>query len=142
MLRNEIEGNCIPGVGCVVLLIQVLHRELGHVQPGTGHVKVPVKYRALVFKPLVGEVMDTVITECSELGILSTCGPLQTFVTLSHLGNFTYDNGSWVDRETNMVLKPNVEVRQRITGVKYQVHMIAAVGVIDQDYLGPLCTEL
>lgn len=82
MLRNEIEGHCIPGVGFIVTLIQILQRKKGMVQPGTGHVKVPVQYRALVFKPLTGEVMDTIITECLPLGIMCTCGPLKCFVTL------------------------------------------------------------
>eukprot|EP00915_Cephaloidophora_sp_WS-2016_P010191 GHVH01014767.1.p1 GENE.GHVH01014767.1~~GHVH01014767.1.p1 ORF type:complete len:170 (+),score=16.08 GHVH01014767.1:57-566(+) len=140
-LRADMEGNCQPNIGFVIAVIQVLHREKGIVQPGTGSVKVTVKYRALVFNPQRGEVMDAVITEINSLGVFCSCGPLKIFITQQHLGNYEHGKDCWSDRDSDAKLKPGTEVRLRIQGVKYETSSIAAVARIDEDFLGPMTKE-
>ena len=36
---------------------------LGIIQPGQGYVVYPVKYKAIVFRPFKGEVLDAVVTQ-------------------------------------------------------------------------------
>ena len=37
----------------------------GLIQPGQGFVVYPVKYKAIVFRPFKGEVLDAVVTQVS-----------------------------------------------------------------------------
>jgi DNA-directed RNA polymerase II subunit RPB7 len=40
--------------------------ELGIIQPGQGFVVYPIKYKAIVFRPFKGEVLDAVVTQVIE----------------------------------------------------------------------------
>ena len=39
----------------------------GIIQPGQGFVVYPVKYKAIVFRPFKGEVLDAVVTQVQNL---------------------------------------------------------------------------
>jgi len=42
----------------------------GIIQPGQGFVVYPVKYKAIVFRPFKGEVLDAVVTQVSNRPVL------------------------------------------------------------------------
>jgi DNA-directed RNA polymerase II subunit RPB7 len=42
----------------------------GLIQPGRGFVVYPVKYKAIVFRPFKGEVLDAVVTQVNKVGYL------------------------------------------------------------------------
>lgn len=39
----------------------------GFIQPGRGFVVYPVKYKAIVFRPFKGEVLDAVVTQVNKV---------------------------------------------------------------------------
>lgn len=39
----------------------------GKVVPGTGFVKYPIKYKAILFRPFKGEVVDAVVTQVNKV---------------------------------------------------------------------------
>ena len=39
----------------------------GLIQPGRGFVVYPVKYKAIVFRPFKGEVLDAVVTQVNKV---------------------------------------------------------------------------
>lgn len=39
----------------------------GVIQPGRGFVLYPVKYKAIVFRPFKGEVVDAVVTQVNKV---------------------------------------------------------------------------
>ena len=39
----------------------------GMIQPGRGFVLYPVKYKAIVFRPFKGEVVDAVVTQVNKV---------------------------------------------------------------------------
>ena len=41
----------------------------GLIQPGRGFVVYPVKYKAIVFRPFKGEVLDAVVTQVNKVGV-------------------------------------------------------------------------
>jgi DNA-directed RNA polymerase II subunit RPB7 len=49
------------GVAVIFALIGLLLS--GIIQPGQGFVVYPVKYKAIVFRPFKGEVLDAVVTQ-------------------------------------------------------------------------------
>jgi hypothetical protein len=54
---------------------------LGKINDGTGMVTFPVAYRAIVFRPFKGEVVDAVVTQVNKMGFMAEVGPLQVFVS-------------------------------------------------------------
>jgi DNA-directed RNA polymerase subunit E'/Rpb7 len=53
----------------------------GRVQDTSGEVIYKVKFKALVFKPFKGEILDGVITEVTDNGIMIETGPLRSFIS-------------------------------------------------------------
>jgi len=43
----------------------------GLIQPGRGFVVYPVKYKAIVFRPFKGEVLDAVVTQVNKVRYLT-----------------------------------------------------------------------
>jgi DNA-directed RNA polymerase II subunit RPB7 len=43
----------------------------GLIQPGQGFVVYPVKYKAIVFRPFKGEVLDAVVTQVNKVQLSS-----------------------------------------------------------------------
>lgn len=41
----------------------------GIIQPGQGFVVYPVKYKAIVFRPFKGEVLDAIVTQVNKVNI-------------------------------------------------------------------------
>ena len=65
---------------CVTVMDCILHRYgfviavttidnigAGLIQPGRGFVVYPVKYKAIVFRPFKGEVLDAVVTQVNKV---------------------------------------------------------------------------
>lgn len=48
---------------------------------GVGFVVYPVKYRAIVFRPFKGEVLDGVVTQVNKVGMFAEIGPLSCFIS-------------------------------------------------------------
>lgn len=49
----------------------------GVIQPGRGFVLYPVKYKAIVFRPFKGEVVDAVVTQVNKVrGLMYNEGQL------------------------------------------------------------------
>lgn len=46
----------------------------GLIQPNRGFVVYPVKYKAIVFRPFKGEVLDAVVTQVNKVGIFTEIG--------------------------------------------------------------------
>jgi DNA-directed RNA polymerase subunit E'/Rpb7 len=44
------------------------HVGAGLIQPGQGFVLYPVKFRAIVFRPFKGQVLDAVVTQVNKVG--------------------------------------------------------------------------
>ena len=52
----------------------------GRIIPSTGMAEFEVKYRAVVWKPFKGEVVDAVVTTVNKMGFFADVGPLSVFV--------------------------------------------------------------
>lgn len=60
-LRMEIEGSCTGRYGYVVAVLEILDATQGTIIPGAGLAEFDVKYKAVVCKPLKGEVVEGVV---------------------------------------------------------------------------------
>ena len=81
-LFTEVEGTCtgkydVGGVnhiiiftlrhGFVIAVTTIDNIGLGMLQPGRGVALYPVKYKAIVFRPFKGEVLDAIVTQVNKV---------------------------------------------------------------------------
>ncbi|PRP73653.1 DNA-directed RNA polymerase II subunit 7 [Planoprotostelium fungivorum] len=112
---------------------------LGKVQEGTGMVKFPIKFKAIVFKPFKGEVLDAVVTRVNSLGFFAEVGPLSVFVSKQLIPediHWDENSTSFIAEDRSVKIEADTEVRLKIVGTRMDVSDIFAIGSIKEDYLG------
>ena len=57
----------LPRYGFVIAVTTIDNIGAGVIQPGRGFVLYPVKYKAIVFRPFKGEVVDAVVTQVNKV---------------------------------------------------------------------------
>lgn len=80
-LYTEVEGTCTGKYGFVIAVTTIDSIGSGVIQPGQGFVVYPVKYKAIVFRPFKGEVLDAVVTQVNKVGMFAEIGPLSCFIS-------------------------------------------------------------
>ena len=66
-LFGEVEGTCTGKYGFVIAVTTIDNIMPGIIQPGQGFVVYPVKYKAIVFRPFKGEVLNAVLSPQESL---------------------------------------------------------------------------
>jgi DNA-directed RNA polymerase II subunit RPB7 len=69
-IHNEVEGTCSGRYGFIITVTSVEEIGMGRVQEGTGFASFPVKFKAIVFRPFKGEVVDAVVTQVNKVRTL------------------------------------------------------------------------
>lgn len=80
-LFSEVEGTCTGKHGFVVAVTTIDKIGAGRILPGQGFVVYPVSYKAIVFRPFKGEVVDGVVTQVNKVGLFVEVGPLSCFIS-------------------------------------------------------------
>lgn len=57
--------------GFVIAVTSIDNIGAGLIQPGQGFVVYPVKYKAIVFRPFKGEVLDAIVTQVNKVDIFN-----------------------------------------------------------------------
>lgn len=121
-LAESYENKTIPELGGVVLgIVDVLEVGQGRIMVDDPAVHYPVKFRALVFKPVINEVVEGQVVDIAEFGVFVRFGPIDALCHISQVTNdyLSYDrkNVMLSARDSKKVLKVGHFVRARITGV-------------------------
>lgn len=66
-LYTEVEGTCTGKYGFVIAVTTIDQIGSGVILPGQGFVVYPVKYKAIVFRPFKGEVLDAVVKQINKV---------------------------------------------------------------------------
>ena len=112
----------------------------GIIQPGQGFVVYPVKYKAIVFRPFKGEVLDAVVTQVNKVGLFTEIGPLSCFISRHSIpADMTFDPNSnppcYKTADEEMVIQQDDEIRLKIVGTRVDASDIFAIGTLMDDYL-------
>ena len=88
----------------------------GLIQPGQGFVLYPVKYKAIVFRPFKGEVLDAVVTQVNKVGLFTEIGPLSCFISRHSIpADMSFDPNSnppcYKTSDEDMVIQQDDEIR-------------------------------
>lgn len=140
-LFNEVEGQCNGKHGFVIAVTTIDNIGSGLIQSGSGFVTYPVKYKAIVFRPFKGEVLDGVVTQVNKVGIFTEIGPLSCFISRHSIpADMTFDANSsppcYKTQDEDVVIQQDDEIRLKIVGTRIDATDIFAIGTLMDDYLG------
>ncbi|KAG9393554.1 DNA-directed RNA polymerase III subunit RPC8 [Carpediemonas membranifera] len=134
ILKSEVEGRYLHGIGSIVAVIGNMEISEGFLLPESesnesavrygGSASFKVRYSALVFVPMINEVIDVIVGTAHETGFHATAGPMRVFVDQSRLSGYVFDSTStpvtWVGTgdNANRVIREGGVCRCRIIGIE------------------------
>lgn len=157
-LYDDMQGN-IEGTEIVIQIIDVDDISEPVLVPGTGMAKYVLSYRAIVWRPFRGEVVDGLVTSVVSNGFFVEVGALTVFVSRSvgrhgeqckydeptrlivhqmippHL-KYTVEGSTPSFTDNQDLIERGTQVRLRIKGIRGEIGSMYAVGSISEDYLG------
>ncbi|KAF2172960.1 hypothetical protein M409DRAFT_62603 [Zasmidium cellare ATCC 36951] len=138
-LHSDLEGT-IEGTLMIIQIIEIDEISEPMLVPGTGMAKYNVSYRALVWRPFRGEVVDGMVTNVVNNGFFVDVGGMNVFVSKAMIPNqlkYTVEGStpSFTDNSEQMIEKGS-QVRLRIKGIRGEIGAMFAIGSIREDYLG------
>jgi len=140
-LRADVEGKCVGQYGYIICVLNIIDTGSGTVIPGDGSAEFLCRYRAIVFKPFKGEVLEGIVDEVSKMGFFVEVGPLRVFVS-SHLigASYKFDPSStppsWVSSLADPVIEKNTRMRLKVVGTRVDATEIFGIATIKEDHLG------
>uniref|UniRef100_A0A915Q638 Signal peptidase complex catalytic subunit SEC11 n=2 Tax=Bilateria TaxID=33213 RepID=A0A915Q638_9BILA len=131
-LFNEVEGTCTGKYGFVVAVTTIDNIGAGLIQPGRGFVLYPVKYKAIVFRPFKGQVVDAVVNQVNKVGLFCDIGPLSCFVSRHCIPpDMEFEPNSnppcYKTADESVVIKQDDEIRVKLIGTRVDASDIFAI---------------
>jgi DNA-directed RNA polymerase subunit E' len=121
-LRRRYEGRVLREVGYVVAVLSTKVGREGKIVFGDGGTYHKAVFTMLAFMPLDGEIVEGVVENVREMGMLVRIGPLLGFINKIHVMDepnifFDASTKSFVGERTKRRVGVGDVVRARITGV-------------------------
>ncbi|KAF2270573.1 DNA-directed RNA polymerase II 19 kDa polypeptide [Lojkania enalia] len=140
-LLTKEEGSS-TGKFTIVCILDNFEISDGQVMAGSGSAEYTVHYKAIVWRPYKGEVVDGVVTSVMRSGFFVDCGSLQAFVGRNMIpGEIKFDANAtppqWTDNG-DQIIEKNTNIRIKLMGLRSEVDKMYAIGTMKEDYLGPL----
>uniref|UniRef100_H0ZW33 DNA-directed RNA polymerase subunit n=1 Tax=Taeniopygia guttata TaxID=59729 RepID=H0ZW33_TAEGU len=130
-LFTEVEGTCTGKYGFVIAVTTIDNVGAGVIQPGRGFVLYPVRYKAIVFRPFKGEVVDAVVTQVNKVGLFTEIGPMSCFISRHSIpSEMEFDPNSnppcYKTVDEDIVIQQDDEIRLKIVGTRVDKNDIAS----------------
>uniref|UniRef100_A0A5S6Q2N9 DNA-directed RNA polymerase II subunit RPB7 n=1 Tax=Trichuris muris TaxID=70415 RepID=A0A5S6Q2N9_TRIMR len=140
-LFTEVEGTCSGRCGFIIAVTGVESVGTAFIQPACGYVIYPVKYKAIVFRPFVGEVCDGIVTHVNKVGVFCDIGPLACFISRHCIpSDMEFQPNAnplcYRTKDESVVIAADDEIRVKILGIRVDANDIFAIGSLMDDYLG------
>lgn len=143
-LTQEVEGTFAGRHGFIVTVLKI-QQPLPSGQldesDSTGSAIFPLCYKAIVFRPFKGEVLDAIVFRVVQHGFFCETGPLTVFVSHHQLPTdlrFDAQSEVWSTPDDEDRIEKDSAVRIKILGLKIEATEISATGTIKESYLGPI----
>lgn len=142
-LLTDVEGTCTGQFGYIVCVLDLAKVDVGkgRVLPQSGTAEFEVKYRAVVWKPFKGEVMDAIVSNVTKMGVFADAGPLSVFISKHSVPNdmnYNPNSNPPCYESEEQVIEKGCRIRLKIVGIRTDVNEIFAIGSIKEDYLGAM----
>ena len=121
IVKETFEGKIDKGNGLIVVTKDVKRIGEGRIIHGDGAVYQEVGFNALIFKPLLHEVIDGIICEISDFGAFCHIGPLDALIHKSQIMDdhilIDTENKRLSGKKTRFSLGMGDKVRARIIAI-------------------------
>ncbi|KAF7684746.1 DNA-directed RNA polymerase II subunit rpb7 [Astathelohania contejeani] len=128
-LVDDMEGTCSGEYGYIIAVLGLTHISEAEIQE-CGRALIKINYKALLLKPLKGEVLDASVVEMNKMGIFASIGPMTIFIS-----NYQIPQG-FLQQGGEQIISRNSAIRLKIIGTKVEATKIYAIGTINEDCLG------
>ncbi|KAF2214874.1 DNA-directed RNA polymerase subunit [Cercospora zeina] len=140
-LYEDMEGK-VEGTEMIIQIIEIDEISEPVLVPGTGMAKYTLSYRAIVWRPFRGEVVDGQVTSVVNNGFFVDVGALSVFVSKAMIPpalKYSVEGStpSFTDN-SEQTIERGAQVRLRIKGIRGEMGSMYAIGSIREDYLGAL----
>ncbi|KAK4704997.1 DNA-directed RNA polymerase II subunit RPB7, partial [Phenoliferia sp. Uapishka_3] len=81
LLHQKVEGTCSGRLGFIIAVIGIEDKDMGRGKVVEGQAEFAIKYKAIVYRPFRGEVVDGVVASVNKMGIFAEVGPLTCFIS-------------------------------------------------------------
>jgi DNA-directed RNA polymerase subunit E'/Rpb7 len=104
---RELEGNVVGNHGYIISIIEFNQTSKGKVDVETGRVNYKIMYKAITFRPVVGEILYTCPFFINEHGFFCKVGSLQIFISQHMMKKWKYnpEDNTWIlikdDKKSN-----------------------------------------
>lgn len=100
-----------------------------------------VKFRAIIYRPFKGEVVDAIIRTVNKMGFFAEAGPVQLFVSHHSVpARFSFDPNAipaaFISADQTEMMVVGTRIRARIVGLRVDATEIFAIGTVKEEYLG------
>ncbi len=120
-LKSTYEGLVVKGLGIIVAILGVKVSPEGKIVPGDGATYHKVKFDALIYSPVEGEVIEGEVTEILDFGAFIQIGPIEGLVHISQIADdyISYDKkkSELLCKQTRRKLAKGDTVRARVVTV-------------------------
>jgi len=121
LLQDKLEGRCGEDLGWIVAVTDVHETGEGKILYNEGGVFYEAEFDALIFEPVMQEVLDGKVSEAVSFGLFVNIGPVDALLHASQIGDayFSFDeeNQRLHSDEKNRELGIDDPVRSRIVTV-------------------------
>jgi DNA-directed RNA polymerase subunit E'/Rpb7 len=89
---RELEGKVIGNHGYIISIVEFNQTSKGKIDNETGRVNFKIMYKAITFKPIVNEIVDTFPIFINEHGFFCKIDSMQIFISQHLMKNWEYNS--------------------------------------------------
>ena len=113
--------------GYIISIIEFNQTSKGKIDNETGRVNFKIMYKAITFKPVQGEILDTFPIFINEHGFFCKVGPLQIFVSQHMMKNWEYNSEENIWKKNNECIKLDQMIRIKIVAIRINSNEITSL---------------
>jgi DNA-directed RNA polymerase subunit E'/Rpb7 len=144
-LMIDVEGHCFGQRGFVIIVTTITNIGPGvlSTDANCGMVNYSVKFKAVVYRPFKGEVLEAVVKQVNKVGIFAEVGPLSCFVSHNSIPegfsyNTEFNPHSYRNEKDCLAIACGDPIRIKVVGTRIDASGIFAIGTVMDDFLGPM----
>ncbi len=139
-LNKDFENFVSRDLGIVIGVTEVLNIKEGIIIPGDGAAYYDTRFKILIFRPELQEIVLGNISEITEFGAFMSIGPIDGMIhisqTMDDYVSFSKSN-ALIGKQSKKTLKPKDVCRARIIAVSYKDILNPKIGLtMRQPWLG------
>ena len=139
-LYQEVEGTCSSAFGYIIQVTCIDQIGFGILNRDIGMAHYEIKYKAIVFRPCKGEVIDAIVQQVNKLGIFVSAGALTCFINRHSIPpHYSFQAEiphCYKSENDDFAIVAEEKIRVKIIGVRTDMSGMFAIGTLMDDYLG------